>query len=453
MSAAAKALLYTLLAIAGYWLGARIPNPFVTAEAMGFLYADVPLWADTRASFGPFVLGIGPALSGFFLVEAASFFLPPLSRWRRGGFPGRAKLNRASLVLSFLLAAATAAFIVRQMSEIRSGQLNFLDGSNAALFGAGAFYVGGFAIVYLAACAMNELGLGHGFGLFLFTGAVRRLGEGAWRTYMSGGAGEEAGPVAPLWTLLLSLLLLGVFLYWVSRRRVVEAEHGGRALLLEVPPILEGLFAWSVAWQLTALMRTLDLLLQFKLNLTLDHSSAFVRYSLFLFFFSGACAFLYYVAFSPRRFRSNTFGRVALSSEEGRKIGRLAVAAFAGVALFELVGHLPHPLAAGETILSRAFDLGSVVSAFVLGKDIWQNWVFLRRVPSPVFLGELDNIHLAALLRAEAEAAGQPVYLKGFEYRRLMSFFQPLQKVRVYASAEYADTLRERIGLNSYPVI
>jgi hypothetical protein len=447
-----RAMLLTLVAVAAYFLGAHIPNPFLTAEAMEAIYGSQI--SGSRASFGPFALGIGPALSGFFLVEVCSFFLPPLSRWRREGFAGRARLNRAALILSMVLAVITATFMVRQMSALYGGQLSLIDGSFANMAGACAFFTGGFVIIYYVATLLSAHGLGNGFGLFLFVGALARLYQSFTQAYLTAPDGAPRPANFPaLAPLLLTLLLVALFCFWMSRRRVLAGEHAGRAVQLEVPPVLQGLFAWSLAWQLTGLMATLDMLLQLKLNLTLDHSNPFVRYGLYFLFFTLASAFVYWAAYSPRRLLAQTFGRLTLAPEERVRLGRLALAAFAGVALFELFGHLPHPIARGEMLLSRAFDLGSLVAAYVLGKDIWQNFNFLRLVPRPVFVAELDNIHLASLIRAEALASGQPVYLKGFEYRRLLSFFQPLQKIGVYAAPEYAQTLRERVGLDSVPVV
>lgn len=451
MSSAYKSLVVTLAALLAYWAGSRVPNPFVSSSVMGIIYAPETLFSGARSSFGPFVLGLAPALSGFFLVEVFSFFLPPLSGWRRGGFAGRVKLNRAALAFTLFLAVITATFIVQQTSSAHPGQPPFLDADPLSKLGAGLFYLGGFAILFFGGSLLTERGLGNGFGLFLFWGAVTRLGEAFAFHYLS-----SAPPIPPftrLAPLLLSALAVALLFFWLSRRRALEATHAGRTLFLEVPPLVQALFAWSLAWQLTGLVGSLGPVLELKLGVTVNHASAFERYATFLALFAASCAFLFYVAFSPRRLRNNTFGKIELPALEANRLRRLGLAAFAGVALYELLVHLPHPLASGETVVSRAFDFGALVAVYVLGRDIWQNFRFLQRVPAPACLGEFDNIHLLALVKAEAEAAGHPVYLKGYEYRRLLSFFQPLQKVKVYVAPEHAEALRERVGLATVPVV
>lgn len=451
MSSAFKSLVVTLAALLAFWAGSRVPNPFVSSAVMGIIYSPETLFSGSRSSFGPFVLGLAPALSGFFLVELFSFFLPPLSRWRRQGFAGRTKLNRAALALTLFLAVITATFIVQQTSAAHPGQPPFLDDDPLSKLGAGLFYLGGFAILFFGGSFLTERGLGNGFGLFLFWGALTRLGEAFAFQYVTTGApgGPALPPLLRLAPLLLSAVFVAFLFFWLSRRRALEAKHAGRAVFLEVPTLVQALFAWSLAWQLTGLLGSLGPVLELKYGITLNHSSAFERYGTFLAIFAASCAFLFFVAFSPRRLRNNTFGRVELGAGQAGRLRRLGLGAFAGVALYELFVHLPHPLAAGETVISRAFDFGALAAVFVLGLDIWQNFRFLQRVPAPACLGEFDNIHFLTLLKAEAEAAGHPVYLKGFEYRRLLAFFQPLQKVKVYVAPEHAETLRERLGLGA----
>ncbi len=453
MTTAYRSLALTLAAMVAYWMAARLPNPFLSAEAMQAIYENGFFTSERASGFGPFVLGLGPALSGFFLVEVLSFFLPPLSRWRKEGWAGRSRLNLMSLGFTIFLALVTATFIVRQMQGISSGTTGLMDGTLASSLGSGAFFVSGFALLFMLATLLTPYGLGNGFGLILLAGAIARLWESVRYWLLSKAEVASAGLMDRVTPVLLSLLLVGLFYLWISRKRAITVEKAGRMLSFELSPLMQGFFAWSLAWQFTSLMHSLDLLLQFKLNLKLDHSSAFTRYGLFLSFFALFSVLFYWMAFSSRRILNNTAGQITIPSLEKVRLGKLALAAFAGVALFELARHLPHPLVSSESMLAQAFDFGSLVAVYVFGKDIWQNFVFLRSVKDPVCLGELDNIHLAALARAEGEAAGEIVYLKGFEYRRLLSFFQPLQKVRVYTSAGFASALRERLQLDSVPTV
>lgn len=445
MNTAQRSLLFTLAAIATFWAVGRIPNPFLTQEAMSFLYGGRAPEGFSRASFGPFVLGIGPALSGFFLVEFFSYFLPPFSRWRKQNIAGRSKLNCASVVLTFLIAFATCYFVVRQMAPKPDGLSQFLDGSMSTLLGSAAFFIGGFALIYLGANLFTAWGLGNGFALFLLTGSLLRLADSLVRQYL-----PETGTRPPLWPLLLSGLILVGFAYFLSRRRTVPAEGpGGMSLSFEVPSVLQGLIAWSVAWQFAALLRSMASMRGWAL----DQSSDWARYFTFLLFFIPANVVLYWLSFSPKRMQQSTFGKLRLPVRSEKTVLEIAFLSFVVFATLELLAFIPHPLVLKHSLFSKALDLGSLILVYILGKDLWQNFKFLQKVPDPVLLGELDNIHLAALARSVAEADGQPVYLKGFEYRRLMSFFQPLVKIRLYATKDYAPVLREKIGMDTAPVV
>ncbi len=453
MTAAWRSLLFSVVAITVYWALGRIPNPFLTAEAMSFLYGSRAPDGFSRASFGPFVLGIGPALSGFFLVELLSFFLPPFSRWRKLGFAGRARLNYASVALSFLVAIATTYFLVRQMISMSPGGNAFLDGSLANTLGCGAFFLGGFALVFLGANLLTVWGLGNGFGLLLLAGAFIRVGEAAARQYYAGGAflpGKRFDAWADVWPLLLSLVILAFFYTYLFRRRMVSATGDrGNELSMEISPVHQGLLAWSFAWQLAALFGSLALMGVVKIPI----GDGLGRFYTFFVFFLVSNLFLYWIDFSPKRLENAAFGRVKLAPGASRVMLETALLSFIVIAALELLAFLPHPAGRGQSVLSKAFDVGSLVLIFILAQDLWRNFKFLRDVKEFELLGEFDNPHLLSVVRATALADGRPVYLKGHTYRQLMGFFQPLVKMHAYVPRGYAPILRQKLAVETVPVI
>ena len=102
-------LALTLFLLGLYVLGHAVPLPLVDPEV--FLYAERPLLSSIL------ILNLTPLITGFVLVEL--FAVTTLQGHRlRNDAAGRAKLNRAALVLSFLMSAVQATGIAKWMAAM-----------------------------------------------------------------------------------------------------------------------------------------------------------------------------------------------------------------------------------------------------------------------------------------------------------------------------------------------
>src|SRR5436305_1553040 len=103
----------TLFLLALYVFGQRLPLPGIDVEAMLSLQTGRNLWSVLS-------LGLTPLITGFILVELFSLLIPPGRRLRRLGVAGRARLNRAALITSLLVAGVQAAGISIWMERMSS---------------------------------------------------------------------------------------------------------------------------------------------------------------------------------------------------------------------------------------------------------------------------------------------------------------------------------------------
>ena len=99
LSFARRVAITLLLPLMLAWIGMHVFVPTMAEELIG----ELPSPYDARM-FGIFALGIAPFLSATWIVELAAIALPPWRDLRRGDPAGRAKLDRASLILGVTFA-------------------------------------------------------------------------------------------------------------------------------------------------------------------------------------------------------------------------------------------------------------------------------------------------------------------------------------------------------------
>ena len=225
----ARALLTTLLVIVIYAAGRRI---HVTHSPV----TDV------------LSLGLGPAISTFFLVEFLSFFVPPLTRFRCQGVAGRRKLNRVAWIAMVVVALAQAFFYARYLLYARFATLNLPLGDQPYSYHSEATFLivvtlslsCGSLVTCLLALLLSHSGVANGFCLmgagYVLLGQVSvYMG---WTASPDGSFGKpDLGP--------LILLTGGIAAAWWFVKRVrgtVQATTpDGQRIEFELPALPQGL--------------------------------------------------------------------------------------------------------------------------------------------------------------------------------------------------------------------
>jgi hypothetical protein len=116
--------------------------------------------STAHATIGIFALGLTPVLPGFWFVELAAMAVPRWRRLRHSGPAGRAKLERASLVLAAVLAIAQAfglAMSIRSAADTPETPMNV---SIPLLM---ATMVGGTFVCVAAARLVSRYGMINGY--------------------------------------------------------------------------------------------------------------------------------------------------------------------------------------------------------------------------------------------------------------------------------------------------
>ena len=174
-------ILFTILILLLYRLGANIPVPFIDADMMatfgdnmGGLFEYMNLLSGQAFSQGTlFALNVSPYITASIVVQLLTIALPPLERWAKEGEAGKKKLNALTRYTTVGLALITA---IGYTSLLNAG--GYLTKSGKTAFGwiviIACFCAGSSVIMWLAE-KINEHGIGNGISMILFANILARV--------------------------------------------------------------------------------------------------------------------------------------------------------------------------------------------------------------------------------------------------------------------------------------
>ena len=175
-----RRLLFVLLGIIVFRIGAYIPVPGLNPEAVanlfnqhqgGLLSMFNMFSGGSLSRMTIFALGIMPYISASIVVQMYSTISPKLIQIKKEGESGRRKINQYTRYLTLALSTMQAFFITR-----------WLVSSNVAIDPSPVFYIvaiitlvtGTMFIMWLGE-QMTERGIGNGISLIIFSGIVARF--------------------------------------------------------------------------------------------------------------------------------------------------------------------------------------------------------------------------------------------------------------------------------------
>ena len=185
-----RKMLFTLLVLVLYRLGAVIPVPFVNSELLNTYfntYAQGSLFqyfsilsggAFSKATL--FALSVSPYITASIVIQLLSIAIPALEKIAKDGDAGRKKLNRYTRYLTVVLALVTAYgyyLILKQLStQMGTDVVNYF--TNSHVFEAIviiACYCAGAALIMWMGEKIDEYGIGNGISLILFVNIISRI--------------------------------------------------------------------------------------------------------------------------------------------------------------------------------------------------------------------------------------------------------------------------------------
>ena len=202
-------LLFLLIAIIVYRIGAHIPVPgldperladFFRAQESGLLGVFNVFSGGALRRFSLFALGVMPYISASIIVQLMSSVVPQLEQLKKEGESGRRKINQYTRYGTLFLAVFQGL-----------GMTKYIASNHVALSATFGFYFT--ATVTLATGTMflmwlgeqiNERGIGNGISLLIFAGIVSGLPAAVGRVLEQSRQGQMD---------VLVLLFIGVLLF------------------------------------------------------------------------------------------------------------------------------------------------------------------------------------------------------------------------------------------------
>ena len=181
-----KKILFTLLIVVLYRLGASIPVPFVNPEVLAssdaftgtiLQYLNI-ISGEALSKATLLALGVSPYITASIVVQLLTIAIPVLERWSKEGEEGKKKINVLTRIITIVLALITSIGYTMFLDN-GNGVVSYLeigDATGWTKFGYYAIivlcYCAGAALVMWMAEKINESGIGNGISIILFANIV-----------------------------------------------------------------------------------------------------------------------------------------------------------------------------------------------------------------------------------------------------------------------------------------
>ncbi len=225
-------LLFTLLIIIVYRLGAAIPVPFIDAsyiestinQAGSFLgYLDI-MSGGGLSSATIFAMSITPYINSSIIVQLLTVAIPALERLQKEGEQGRKKITKLTRYITVILAIIQSFGyygLLRKQGAIK--YIAGFDGIFAAIVIMATLTAGTAFIVWLGE-RVSDKGIGNGISIILFAGIVSRAPSAVmslWQMIQNGIAGQyKYFAYVPLIILIFLTMIIFIVLMHLAERKI-----------------------------------------------------------------------------------------------------------------------------------------------------------------------------------------------------------------------------------------
>ncbi len=177
-----KKLLFTLLIVILYRLGAQIPVPYINAELLEnsasyfvgiFEYMNW-LSGSALSQATLFALSVSPYITASIIVQLLCVAIPALERLSKEGEAGKKKITAITRYVTVGLALVTSFGYMKLLdSGMGSGQSFLVEGAGVfAKIVIVACYCAGASLIMWLAEKINEFGIGYGISMILFANII-----------------------------------------------------------------------------------------------------------------------------------------------------------------------------------------------------------------------------------------------------------------------------------------
>ena len=235
-----RKLLFSLALIAVYRLGASVPGPGVSIEAINScleqanasdqrdVYSLVNLFSGgALLRLSVFALGIMPYITASIIVQLLVVVIPRFEQLKKEGQSGQAKLTQYTRYLTIALAVLQSTGII---ALARSGQLFPNCGQDVipsdSVWTTVVLVVtltAGTAVIMWLGELLTEKGIGNGMSLLIFTSIAATFPTALWSI-----AGGDNGVTKFVIVLAVIVLVIGLVVFVEQSQRRVPVQYAKR---------------------------------------------------------------------------------------------------------------------------------------------------------------------------------------------------------------------------------
>ena len=261
-----KKLLFTLLVLLVYRLGAQISVPGINAAALtkigstGLISILDTVSGGGLSNYSIFAMGVSPYITAQIVIQLLQMdIVPKFVEWSKQGEVGRRKLNQWTRYLTIFLGLFQAIGITAGFQAL--SQMGLVKNPNISTYIIlGIILTGGTMLLTWMGEQITDKGLGNGISLIIFAGIVARLPQGVrqlWTDQIVNNNPSDRWKGA-LFLIALTLLIIIVvtFVTWFQQanrkipiqytRRVTSAgDNSYLPLKINVAGVIPVIFASS----------------------------------------------------------------------------------------------------------------------------------------------------------------------------------------------------------------
>ncbi|MBO5969724.1 MAG: preprotein translocase subunit SecY [Clostridia bacterium] len=281
-----KKLLFTLLIVVLYRLGANIPVPYVdpaifkeaSAVAGGTILTFLNMLSGEALGKATLLaLGVSPYITASIVIQLLTVAFPnSLGKWSKDGAEGRKKITALTRIVTVVLALVTAIGYAIYLKNGGTGTGTFLTVDEPTFFHYAVIvmcYCAGAALVMWMAEKINESGIGNGISIILFAniiaGMFSMIGTLWYNVFPLGGfkGFQWVGLICSIASIiiLLGMIMLIVWMSDAERRipiqyakRVVGRKmYGGQNTNLPLKDNMSGVMPIIFANSIVAILPTI----------------------------------------------------------------------------------------------------------------------------------------------------------------------------------------------------
>jgi preprotein translocase subunit SecY len=235
-----RRVLFTLFLLAVYRIGAQIPNPGISADALaefwqtqkGTIFGFIDLFSGRAMSrMTIFALGIMPYISASIILQLLQVVWPFLERLSKEGELGRKKITQytryGTLLICFIQAMGIGVFL-QSLRSPGGARIVPNPGIGFQLLTVLTLTTGTIFIMWLGE-QISERGIGNGISLIIFAGIVVDLPRGL-QSVVSGLRTGNMDPLRLIFLVALMLAVIAIIVFVERGQRRIPVSYAKRVV-------------------------------------------------------------------------------------------------------------------------------------------------------------------------------------------------------------------------------